>query len=41
LLLETDAEKKRYKEAEQRKTLRQANLYTVQKHSITLSEGEF
>ena len=41
LLLETDAEKKRYKEAEQRKTLRQASLYEVQKHSVTLSEGEF
>ena len=41
LLLETDAEIKRYKEAEQRKTLRQASLNKEHKHTIKSSEGKF
>jgi len=41
LILETEAEKKCYQEAEQRKFLRQSSLNKEQKHSIKLSEGEF
>jgi acyl-CoA hydrolase len=41
LLLESDAERKRYQEAKQRKTLRQASLNQKLTHSVMLSESEF
>ncbi|MEI6145820.1 MAG: acyl-CoA thioesterase [Methylococcales bacterium] len=41
LLLETDAERKRYQEAEQRKILRHASLNKKLKYSIKSSEGKF
>ena len=41
LLLETDAERKRYQEAEQRKVLRHASLNKKLTRSIKSSEGKF
>ncbi len=41
LLLETEPERKRYKEAEQRKLLRKASLNAEHKHIIKSAEGEF